>query len=196
MLQIWGGAGYFLARFLLFRAEFVKNDRALRLAGWIIYLLALPAWAVLLAGSKNWIACAIEIAVIPVILLGIVCAARQNYRPNRIIDRIIKLFACVMITAGIACSVYTFKGVKTVSQILELTLIFGYLAGNYLLAQRNPFAYLMFMLRPVCMGLLMYVEAKPLLSLQQAISLAPALLSFIRVMKKTKGKKPAAPPGA
>ena len=42
-LQCWGGIGYLLAKILIVRAEYLENDRNLRLIGWIAYLLGLPA---------------------------------------------------------------------------------------------------------------------------------------------------------
>jgi hypothetical protein len=85
-LQIWGGAGYFLAKVLLVRAEFIEKNRNLCLAGWIIYLLGLPAWVILLAGRQDWIAAAIETAGVPAISLGIVMTWKQSNAPNKIID--------------------------------------------------------------------------------------------------------------
>jgi hypothetical protein len=80
-LQYWGGAGYFLAKVLLVRAEFVEKDRNLRLIGWFVYLLGLPAWVILLASRQNWIAAAIETAGVPAIILGIVMTWKQNNNP-------------------------------------------------------------------------------------------------------------------
>ena len=61
-LQLWGGIGYLLAKILIVRAEYLENDRNLRLIGWIVYLLGLPAWVILLVSRQNWIASAIETA--------------------------------------------------------------------------------------------------------------------------------------
>ncbi|MDR0706964.1 MAG: multidrug transporter [Treponema sp.] len=170
-LQYWGGAGYFLAKVLLVRAEFVEKDRNLRLVGWFVYLLGLPAWVILLASRQNWIAAAIETAGVPAIILGIVMAWKQNDNPNKIIDWGIRIFTCLMILFGVSYSIYTFNGIRTFPQILEIIIIFGYLASNYLLAKRNPFAWLMFMTGLISMSILMYIQDKPILSIQQLISL-------------------------
>jgi hypothetical protein len=188
-LQIWGGIGYFLAKVLLVRAEFVNNDRNLRLTGWIVYLLGLPAWVILLVSRQNWIASAIETAGIPAIILGIVMTWRQNNNPNKIIDWSIRTFTCLMIILGVSYSIYTFNGIRTFSQILEIIIIFGYLVSNYLLAKRNPFAWLMFMVGLISMSVLMYIQDKPILCIQQLISLIPAIIGFIKNMKQVKLRK-------
>ena len=188
-LQYWGGVGYFLAKVLLVRAEFIEKNRSLRLAGWFIYLLGLPAWVILLASRQNWIAAAIETAGVPAILLGIAMTWKQKINPNKVIDWSIKVFTCLMIVIGVSFSVYTFNGIRTFSQILEIIIIFGYLVSNYLLAKRNPFAWLMFTVGLISMSLLMYIQNKPILCIQQLISLVPAIIGFIKNMKQEKLKE-------
>jgi len=185
-LQCWGGTGYFLAKVLLVRAEFVEKDRNLRLVGWFVYLLGLPAWVILLVGRQNWIAAAIETAGVPAIILGIVMTWRQSNNPNKIIDWCIRIFTCLMIVLGTSYSIYVFNGIRAFSQVLEIIIIFGYLVSNYLLAKRNPYAWLMFMTGLISMSILMYIQDKPILCIQQLISLVPAIIGFVRNMKQRK----------
>ena len=187
-LQIWGGTGYFLAKVFLVRAEFTEKDKKWRLAGWIVYLLGLPAWVILLAGRQNWIAAAIETAGVPAIILGIVLAWKQKNNPKKIIDWCIRLFTGLMIILGVSYSIYTFNGIRTFSQVLEILIIFGYLVSNYLLAKRNPFAWLVFVVGLGSMSLLMFIQGKPILCIQQIISLIPVIIGFIKVMKKQNRK--------
>jgi CHASE2 domain-containing sensor protein len=187
-LQLWGGIGYFLAKVLLVRAEFVEKDRNLRLTGWLVYLLGLPAWVVLLTSRQNWIAAAIETAGVPAIILGFVMTWKQNNNPNKTIDLSIRIFTCLMIICGVSYSIYIFNGIKTFSQILEIIIIFGYLVSNYLLAKRNPFAWLLFMTGLISMSILMYIQDKPILCIQQLISLIPAIIGFIKNMNQMKLK--------
>jgi CHASE2 domain-containing sensor protein len=93
-----------------------------------------------------------------------------------------------MILIGVSYSIYTFNGIKTFSQILEIIIIFGYLVSNYLLAKRNPFAWLMFMVGLTSMSILMYIQNKPILCIQQLISLIPAVIGFIKNMKQERLK--------
>jgi hypothetical protein len=89
-----------------------------------------------------------------------------------------------MILLGVSYSIYTFNGIRTFSQVLEIIIIFGYLVSNYLLAKRNPFAWLMFMVGLISMGILMYIQDKPILCIQQLVSLIPVTIGFIKCMKK------------
>ncbi|MHB9295254.1 hypothetical protein PilKf_00996 [Pillotina sp. SPG140] len=184
-LQCWGGIGYFLAKILLVRADFVENDKNVRLAGWIVYLLGLPAWVILLISEQDWIASAIETAGVPAIILGMVMTWKQIKNPNKYIDWAIRIFTCIMILTGTIYSIYTFNGIKTFSQILEIIIIFGYLVSNYLLAKRNRYAWLMFMVGLISMSMLMYIQNKPILCIQQLVSLIPVMIGFIKVMRKT-----------
>jgi hypothetical protein len=73
----------------------VDDDRKLRLIGWILYLLGLPAWVVLLISKQNWIASAIETAGVPAIILGIEMTWKQSNNPNKIIDWCIRIFITI-----------------------------------------------------------------------------------------------------
>jgi hypothetical protein len=188
-LQWWGGTGYLLSKIFIVRSEFLANDRNWRLIGWTVYLLALPAWVILLASRQNWIASAIETAGIPSIILGIVITWRQNNNPNKYIDWSIRIFTGIMILLGITSSIYTFDGIKTFSQLLEIIIIFGYLVSNYLLARRSPFAWLMFTVGLVSMSILMYIQDKPILCIQQLVSLIPVIIGFKICVKKAKSTK-------
>jgi len=188
-LQWWGGIGYLLCKILIVRSEFLVNDRNCRLIGWIAYLLALPAWVILLVSRQNWIASAVETAGIPSIVLGIVITWKQNNNPNKYIDWSIRIFTGIMILLGIVSSIYTFGGIKTFSQILEIIIIFGYLVSNYLLARRSPYAWLMFMAGLISMSILMYIQNKPILCIQQLVSLIPVIIGFNVCMKKAKSVK-------
>jgi hypothetical protein len=185
-LQWWGGIGYLLSKILIVRSEFLVNDKNCRLIGWIAYLLALPAWVILLISRKNWIASAVETAGIPSIILGIVITWKQNNNPNKYIDWSIRIFTGIMILLGIISSIYTFGGIKAFSQILEIIIIFGFLVSNYLLARRSPFAWLMFMAGLISMSILMYIQNKPILCIQQLVSLIPVIIGFKICIKKSK----------
>ncbi|MDR2730490.1 MAG: multidrug transporter [Treponema sp.] len=185
-LQWWGGTGYLLSKIFIVRAEFLENGRNWRLIGWITYLSALPAWVVLLACRQDWIASAVETAGIPSIILGIVITWKQNNNPNKYIDWSIRIFTGIMILLGLLSSIYTFGGIKTFSQVLEIIIIFGYLVSNYLLARRSPFAWLMFMAGLISMSILMYIQNKPILCIQQLVSLIPVIIGFKICFKKVK----------
>jgi len=185
-LQWWGGIGYLLSKIFIVRSEFLENGRNSRLIGWFAYLVGMPAWIILLLSRQNWIASAVEIAGIPSVILGIVLTWKQNNNPNKYIDGSIRVFIALVILLGVVTSIYTFGGIKTFSQVLEILIIFGILLSNYLLARKNPFGWLTFTLGLTSTSILMYIQNKPILCIQQLVSLIPVIIGFVVCMKKAK----------
>ncbi|MDR2493998.1 MAG: multidrug transporter [Spirochaetaceae bacterium] len=194
VLQLWGGAGYLLAKAFLAYAEGAKEDRVWRMAGWLAYLAGLPAWVVLLAGRQNWIAAAIEAGGAPALVLGLVSAWKRWDAVDTRIDFLVRTGTCLMIVGGIAYSVYCFKGITTLSQALELGVTFGFLLGTYLLAKKKAAGWLLFALMLGCMGSLMYLQDKTVLAVQQGISLLLVAAGFIRALRRAPQGSGAAPP--
>ena len=62
LLQFWGGAFYLINKVFFALAEGKKQavKRKLKLCGWGIYILGVPAWVIILLGEQNWIAASIE----------------------------------------------------------------------------------------------------------------------------------------
>jgi hypothetical protein len=185
-LQWWGGIGYLLSKIFIVRSEFLENGKNSRLIGWFAYLVGMPAWIILLLSRQNWIASAVEIAGIPSVILGIVLTWKQNNNPNKYIDGSIRVFIALVILLGVVSSIYTFGGIKTFSQVLEILIIFGILLSNYLLARKNPFGWLTFTLGLTSTSILMYIQNKPILCIQQLVSLIPVIIGFVVCMKKAK----------
>jgi hypothetical protein len=179
-LQVWGGSAYLLAKILLAHAEGLRNDRAWRMAGWFIYLLGLPAWVILLIGKQNWIAAANEAGCAPALLLGLVLAWKRLDKAPRHVDRGIRGFTYGMILLGTLYSLYYFHGITAFSQVLEIGVTIGFLLGTYLLAKKNPAGWLFFALMLISMGILMYMQGKIFLVIQQIISLFFVAHGFMR----------------
>jgi len=185
-LQWWGGIGYLISKIFIVRSEFLENGRNSRLIGWFAYLVGMPAWIFLLLSRQNWIASAVEIAGIPSVILGIVLTWKQSNNPNKYIDGSIRVFIGLVILLGVVSSIYTFGGIRTFSQVLEILIIFGILISNYLLARKNPFGWLTFTLGLTSTSILMYIQGKMVLCVQQLVSLIPVIIGFIVCMKKAK----------
>ena len=185
-LQIWGGGGYLLAKILLSHAEGLEKDRPWRIAGWLAYIIGLPAWIIILAGKNNWIAAANEAGGLPALVLGLVFAWKSLDKAPALADWGVKLFTWIMIALGLGYSIYVFRGITAFTQILEMGVTIGFLLGTYLLAKKKPSGWIFFALMLCSMGTLMSLQGKVILIVQQAISLVFAIRGFARGIKGRK----------
>jgi hypothetical protein len=183
-LQVWGGAGYLLAQLLLASAESMNKSRKRRIAGWLSYLIGIPPWVILLISKNSWIVATIDLGSIPAMILGIATAWKHDAHVNKIFDRSVKIFTFLMIILGTSYSIYYFRGITTVSQILEIIVTFAFLSGTYLLAKKNPEGWLLFALMCLCMVILMFLQDKILLVVQQGISFIVVITGYIKSVRK------------
>jgi len=186
LLQIWGGTGYLLAKILLAVAEGRRNGERWRIIGWFSYLLGIPAWVILLAGKNDWIIAANDIGSIPSMILGIIIAWRKGGQTSKIYEKFVKYFTLFMIVTGIAYSIYVFHGITSISQVLEILVIIGFLGGSFLLAKNNPNGWLLFCLMCICVVILMLKQDRVLLAFLQGVSLITAITGYIRAKKTAK----------
>jgi len=84
---------------------------------------------------------------------------------------------------GVCYSVYDYGGLTSVSQFLETGVMVGFLIGSYLLAKNSVYGWLFFMLMNGSMGSLMWIQDKPILAAQQAVSLCFVIYGFTVAMK-------------
>jgi hypothetical protein len=183
-LQLWGGAGYLLAKIFLSHAEGLRDDRKWRIAGWMLYILGLPAWVILLAGKQNWIAAANEAGGGPSLALGLVLAWKGRRRAHPAVDWGVRIVTYLMIVLGAGYSMYTFGGITAFSQVLEIGVTVGFLLGSLLLAKKSPSGWLLYAVMVISMGSLMFIQGKVILIVQQGISLVFVTLGFIRAMRR------------
>jgi hypothetical protein len=183
-LQIWGGAFYLLAKIFLSRAEGLNNSQKWRTIGWIVYLVGVPAWVIVLALDKNWIAMAVEAGGVPAIILGIVVAVKKLEHAPHLLDVVTKIIVWVLVILGIFYSVYEHRGITSFSQLLELGVTAGFLIGSYLLAKKNKSGWLWFMLMNISMGILMLIYGKIIFAILQLISLGFVVSGYIRAKNK------------
>lgn len=171
LLQIWGGGFYLLSKILLSRAQGEADNKSLKIGGWAFYLLGVPAWFILLATKHDWIAATIEVGGVPSMLLGLFLAIKGIKLASQRLDRIAMGFAYVMLFIGITYSLIEHNGIRTLSQILEMGVMVGFLSGTYLIAKENRSGWLFFMMMNISMALLMFMRSNTILVAQQMISL-------------------------
>ena len=196
VLQAWGGGFYLLNKIFFAFAEGknTKSKRRLKLAGWIIYILGVPAWVIILISKHDWIAASIEAGGVPSMLLGLVTVYKGFKYPNKHFDLIVSSFTYVCLIFGVGYSVYDYGGIASVSQLLEMGVMIGFLIGSYLLAKSSLYGWLFFMLMNGSMAVLMFIQNKPLLTAQQFVSLCFVVYGFA-VAVKTKTRKSQPVPG-
>ncbi|MEE4242716.1 MAG: hypothetical protein V2I36_14710 [Desulfopila sp.] len=185
LLQIWGGSFYLVNKILFAFAEgkTEKSKRKLQFYGWAIYILGVPAWVILLLDGHNWIAASIEAGGVPSMLLGIYTAYYNTGSPNRILDKTAAFFTYGSITLGVSYSLFDYGGLTAFSQFLEVGAMTGFLLGSYLLAKNRRKGWLFFMLMNGSMATLMLIQNKPLLAIQQTVSLCFVIYGFMASRK-------------
>ena len=189
-LQAWGGSFYLLNKifFALAEGKKQKTKRQLRIAGWLIYILGVPAWVIILVSKYDWIAASIEAGGVPSMLFGLFTAYQNSDSPNKIFDLTASLFTYGFLIMGVCYSVYDYGGITSASQLLEIGVMIGFLIGSYLLAKSNLYGWVFFMLMNGSMAALMLIQHKPFLSFQQLVSLCFVIYGFTVSLKSAQQK--------
>lgn len=190
VLQAWGGS-FYLANKILFALAEGKNHetkRQLKILGWAIYILGVPAWVIILVGKHDWIAASIEAGGVPSMLFGLFTVYQNADAPNKAFDLTASLFTYGFIVLGVCYSVYDYGGITSISQLLEIGVMIGFLIGSYLLAKSNLYGWVFFMLMNGSMASLMLIQHKPLLSVQQLVSLCFVIYGFVVSLRSTRRK--------
>ena len=179
-LQIWGGSFYLINKILFALAEGKKQKikRNLKLNGWAIYIFGVPAWVIILLSEQNWIAASIEAGGVPSMILGLYTVFQSSDSPNRLLDKVASFFTYGSIALGVGYSLFDYGGITSFSQFLEMGVMLGFLLGSYLLAKNNRTGWLFFMVMNGSMATLMLIQHKPLLALQQIVSLGFVIYGF------------------
>ena len=185
VLQAWGGGFYLLNKifFAIAEGKEKRRKRRLKLIGWITYLLGVPAWVIILISKHDWIAASIEAGGVPSMLFGLFTVYKGSESPNKSIDLIVSSLTYVFLVFGVGYSVYDYGGITSVSQLLEIGVMIGFLVGSYLLAKNNHNGWLFFMLMNGSMATLMLIQNKPLLSAQQLVSLCFVVYGYLVAAK-------------
>jgi hypothetical protein len=187
ILQAWGGGLYLLnkAFFALAEGKDKARKRRFRILGWTVYILGVPAWIIILIGKHDWIAASIEAGGIPAMIFGLCNAYRDTHIPNKKLDLVAACFTYAALLFGVGYSLYDYGGITSATQLLEIGVMIGFLVGSYLLAKKNVSGWLFFMLMNVSMATLMLLQNKPLLSIQQLLSLCFVIYGFTMARRTT-----------
>lgn len=179
-LQVWGGAFYLFNKILLAFSEGKqeKLKKNLRIKGWIIYILGVPAWAIILIGHQDWIAASIEVGGVPAMLLGLYNTYHDNKKTNKLFNKTVALCTYSSLAIGFTFSLVHHGGIISISQVLEIGVMLGFLLGSYFMANNNSVGWLFFMLMNLSMAALMLLQDKPILMAQQLISLCFVAYGF------------------
>ncbi len=190
ILQIWGGLFYLTNKicFALAEGREKEQKRKLKIFGWIIYILGVPAWVIILTIKHNWIAASIETGGVPAMIFGLLNVYNNYQKPNKKIDFFASFCTYAFIFFGISYSLYDYGGITSISQILEMGVMVGFLLGSYLLAKNISKGWLFFMLMNMSMGTLMLIQHKPILATQQCVSLCFVIYGFRSALKFNKGQ--------
>jgi len=141
----------------------------------------------ILIGDRNWIAASIEAGGVPAMLFGLYTVYKGSQGYNRQFNFIASIFTYSSLVLGVGYSLFDQRGINSVSQVLELGVMIGFLVGGYLLARRNPSGWLFFMLMNGSMAGLMFLQDKPILSIQQVLSLGFVIYGFIVATRTARG---------
>ena len=184
-LQLWGGSFYLINKILFALAEGKRQKikRILKFNGWAIYILGVPAWVIILLSKQNWIAASIEAGGVPSMLLGLHTVYQNSHSPNRRFDTVASFFTYGSIALGLSYSLIDNGGVTSFSQVLEIGVMLGFLLGSYFLAKDKRKGWLFFMLMNGSMATLMLIQHKPLLAVQQILSLSFVIYGFMASRK-------------
>ncbi|MDC7219112.1 MAG: nicotinamide mononucleotide transporter [Spirochaetales bacterium] len=186
ILQVWGGGCYLLNKilFALGEGRSEKGARLFKLIGWVVYILGVPAWVIILVGKQNWIAASLEAGALPAMFLGLYVVWLSLETTPRTFDRIAGIFTYVALIFGTVYSFIDYGGLTSLSQILEIGSVGGFLFGSLLLARGNRKGWLFFMLMNGSMGALMLIQGKPFLTVQQAVSLGFVVYGYIKSARR------------
>lgn len=185
IFQIWGGTFYLTNKilFALSEGKLPNIHKSLKLKGWIIYILGVPAWVIILIGHQDWIAASIEAGGIPSMILGLYNTYHENKKPLKWFNRTVSLCTYSSLTLGFTYSVIHHGGIISISQVLEIGVMLGFLLGSYLIAKANSLGWIFFILMNLSMATLMMLQNKPILMIQQLLSLCFVIYGLIKSLK-------------
>lgn len=181
LLQIWGGSFYLGNKIFLAFSEGRGSDHAFKRWGWFSYLIGLPAWVIIFILERNWIMAAIELGSAPSMIFGLLVALHGRERAQTSIFASLSVwFSYALIPFGVGYSLYDYGGLASLTQVLEICAVVGFLGGTYFLAKGVRTGWLLFMVMNIGVAVLMFVQNNFIMGAQQLVSLAFVVLGYMR----------------
>jgi len=180
VLQVWGGGFYLLNKifFAFSETKIAEENRRLKMFAWSAFIIGVPAWLIILVGQNNWIAASVEVGGVPAMLLGLYNTYHNSQKPSRLFNKSVTVCTYSSLVFGLVYSLQYHMGITSLTQILEMGVMLGFLFGSYLMAKNNPRGWLFFMLMNLSMASLMFLQGKVILMLQQLLSLCFVIYGF------------------
>ncbi|MGS2723346.1 hypothetical protein ACVBEJ_06340 [Porticoccus sp. GXU_MW_L64] len=180
VLQIWGGGFYLLNKILFGFSESQQGvfKKKLKITAWAAYIMGVPAWVIILAGHQNWIAASIEAGGVPAMLLGLYNTCHDHKKPHKFFNQLVSVLTYGSLAFGLLYSFSLHGGITSISQILEIGVMLGFLLGSYYMAKNHSSGWLYFMLMNLSMACLMFLQEKPILMAQQLLSFCFVFYGF------------------
>ncbi len=187
-LQIWAATCYLSNKILLALAEGkpAYSKRKMKILGWVVFIIGVPAWVIILASKNDWIAAAMEAGGLPAMFLGLYNTVYSDKPANKLFNRLVSIFTICALLLGIFFSLRHYGGLHSPSQFLEILVVLGFLMGSYLLARENIKGWLFFMLMNASAASLMLLHGNFILMAQQIVSLGFVIYGFVQSLKKSK----------
>lgn len=167
LLQIWGGSTIVLNK--VFLAQGGPNRQRWMALGWVMFLAAMPAWLAIFIIHHNWIAAALEVGGLPAALLGL--RAARGAQTSTVWRHHVDIFTGVMVAVGLGYSAYDHGGITSITQLLEMAAVAGYLVGANQLSKERRSGWIWFGVMNGATALLMAVQAKWGMAAAQLVSL-------------------------
>jgi hypothetical protein len=187
VLQAWGGLFYLLQKVFLSMAERAElqswRNKTWRVRSWIVYLIGLAPWVVIYIQKRNWIAATLEACSAPAMVYGLVAA----WFPLLLLKDEplwLKPIPYVALAGAFWWSVADYGGITSVTQVLELGMVAGFLMGTYRLARDNASGYLWYILMCGANIPLLKINGQPWLVAQQVVSIGFIIDAYLSRRKR------------
>lgn len=171
--------------FVFSEGNITQAGNRIRVLGWVMYILGVPPWVIILVSNQNWIAASIEAGGLPAMFLGLYVSCNRGNRPGKSIYTLVTCLTYIALAFGVSNSLYVNGGLTSLSQFLEIGVMFGFLLSGYYIAKDNSVGWLYFMLGNVSMAALMYIEGALILMTQQLISLVFVIYGYRKALRKS-----------